>query len=243
MRYLCTVSYKGTAYQGWQKQVDAPTIQGCIEETLSQFFNQNINIQGAGRTDTGVHAKGQTFHFDLNKEINDLSRFLYSINQMLPDDISILNIKQVQDDFHARFSTIGKKYLYIISYGSKDPFENNLKYNCLLNFDHKIFEKCITYFKGVHDFRNFTSKEEDEDNFVREIYKIEVSDSNNEIKVLFEGNGFMRYMIRYIIGTSLACAQGKIGLEEVKKLLDNPVREIVSYKAPPDGLYLLSVLY
>lgn len=243
MRYLCTVSYKGTAYQGWQKQIDAPTVQGRIEESLSIFFNQTINIQGAGRTDTGVHAKGQTFHFDLNKEINDFSRFLYSINQMLPDDISISNIKPVQDDFHARFSATGKKYLYVISYGEKDPFENQLKYNCLLNFDHEIFVQCLTHFIGKHDFRNFTSKEEDEDNFVREIFNIDFHDNDGEIQILFEGNGFMRYMIRYIVGTSLACSQGKISLEDVKKLLDNPVREIVSYKAPPEGLYLLSVLY
>ena len=244
MRYLCKVAYKGTAYQGWQKQFDAKTIQDTIEETLSQFFNQPISIYASGRTDTGVHAKGQTFHFDLENKNLDKDRFLYSINQMLPDDIFIFEINAVDDDFHARYSAKGKEYHYLISYKEKDVFDFETKYNCLLNFDHDLFSKTLTYFVGQHNFQNFTSKEEDENGFIRDIFSIEcLDDSNGNIKVILKGNGFMRYMIRYIIGTALAVAMNKISLEEVLKLLDSSNRNIVSYKAPAEGLYLINVIY
>ena len=244
MRYLCLGSYNGSAYQGWQKQINTPTIQGSIEEVLSKFFDQEINIYASGRTDTGVHAKGQTFHFDLDKDDLDFNRFLYSINQMLPKDIAILDIKPVDKDFHARFSAKGKEYRYFISYKQKDVFENALKYNCLLSFDDDLFEKTLTYFIGKHNFMNFTSKEEDEEGFIREIYDIKVIDNKvDEIEIIFKGNGFMRYMIRYLVGTALAVAMNKIGLDEVKTLLETNERKIVSYKAPAEGLYLMSVLY
>ena len=243
MRLLCCVSYKGTNYQGWQRQKDAPTIQGTIESVLSQIINTEIQIQGSGRTDARVHAINQYFHFDLNKEM-DLGRLRYSANCLLPQDIVIKGIKQVSDDFHARFSGKGKHYQYIIQLGERNAFnydlETNIPYDINANLLEKALKKCI----GEHNFQDFTSKEEDDDNFVRNIYSIDIENQLDHIYINFYGNGFMRYQIRNIVGAALAVACGKEPLEFMDKhLLDKKVREIISYKAPAEGLYLVDVDY
>jgi len=245
MRILGIVSYKGTNYQGWQKQSNAPTIQESIENVLSKFFNQQITIYGSGRTDAGVHAYAQTFHFDVNKNNVDLDRLLYSTNIMLPEDIVILSYDQVEDDFHARFSAIKKEYSYLISKLNKEPFMYDLTDVEKEPFDSGKFKEALTYFVGKHNFQNFTSKEEDDKGFIREIYSIDVDDAKISLQVTLTGSGFMRYMIRNIIGTALAYSRNKITIEELSSLIDcdDKERNIVSYKAPATGLYLNKVYY
>jgi len=244
MRLFAVVSYRGTNYQGWQRQPNVITIQEEIEKTLSQYFNREIVISGAGRTDSGVHALGQTFHFDVDLEDIDLDRFLYSINCMLPADIKIEDIEQVDDDFHARFSAKEKVYSYQMVLRSKDPLFYDIMYTCPYKLDLKAMEEALTYFIGEHNFKNFTSKEEDKDNFVRNVYDITFENNGDYVNIIFRGNGFMRYMIRYMVGTALEVARGRMTLEEVKALLDeNSERNIVSFKAPAEGLLLLEVRY
>lgn len=244
MKILVTVSYKGTAYYGWQKQPDKITIQEVIENNLSQFFDTPITIYGAGRTDAGVHALGQTFHFIINKESVDLDRFIYSLNMMLPKDIKFIDAVVVDNDFHARYNACGKEYEYKILLMGKDPFKEDYYHLFPHQFDIEIFKECLSYFVGKHNFKNFTSKPEDEDNFVRHIFSIDINQKYDEIRVVFKGDGFMQYMIRDIVGTALACSSNKITLERVKQLLDpSSKREIVSYKAPSKGLYLNKVIY
>lgn len=243
MRVLGFVSYKGSNYQGWQKQNDVPTIQGEIESKLSQIFNTEINIFASGRTDAGVHAIKQSFHFDVDKEF-DIEKVTYSLNRMLPDDIKILTLKVVDDDFHARFSAKSKTYIYKIWLDVKEPFEKDLKYVYPFKIDAELFKETIELFKGKHDFKDFTSKEEDEDNFIREVFDASVKQNLKEITVSFTGNGFMRYQIRDMIGSALAVASNQISKDYVKIHLDsNAPRDIVNYKAPPEGLYLLEVNY
>ena len=245
MRYLCIVSYKGTNYQGWQKQVSAPTIQGEIERVFSKILNTCINIQGSGRTDAGVHAENQYFHFDYDKEL-DLGRFRYSVNCLLPNDIFIKDIKPVNDDFHARYSAKGKTYTYILRFGERNPFNYEFEENIPQPIDIDILIKALKMFEGKHNFQDFTSKEEDEDNYVREIYSIEINylEKARQMTVTLHGNGFLRYMIRNIIGTSIAVASKKEDISFISyHLSEKNKREIVSYKAEPQGLFLVDVNY
>ena len=245
MKLLCCVSYLGTNYQGWQKQPDTPTVQGEIEKVLSQILNKEISIYGSGRTDAGVHAENQYFHFEIEKTI-DLDRLRYSANCLLPKDIFIKKITQVDDSFHARYSAKSKTYSYRILFGERNPFKDALETSIPYEVDHNLLIESLKLFEGTHNFMDFTSKEEDEDGFVRTIYSVETKfdENTNEFEVVFNGNGFMRYQIRNMVGTALAVASHKENIDFIKYHLSNRTsREIVSYKASPEGLYLMDVNY
>ena len=243
MRVLGIVSYKGTRFQGWQKQPTVITVQGEIEKALSQVLNSEVTIFGSGRTDAGVHAIGQTFTFDMSKDL-DLDKLCFSINRMIDKDIKILSFSKVDDDFHARFSAKSKTYLYKIRLGVKDPFENEFQCIYPFEFDFDLFSKALKQFEGKHCFKDFTSKEEDEDGYVREIYQIVSKKQDNDITVEFTGNGFMRYQIRNMIGAALAVASKNEDLNFIPNhLKEEKIREICQYKAPPQGLYLVKVEY
>ena len=244
MRILARVSYNGTNYLGWQRQPGSKTIQETIEGELSRFFNRQILIYGAGRTDAGVHSLGQTFHFDVDEDEVDISRLIYSLNKMLPDDIKIDDMEEVEDDFHARYSAKEKIYGYSVVMDNKDVFLYQTMYVCPYELDLEVMEEALNHFKGVHNFKNFTSKETDTNNFVRQIYDISFTETDRIISIIFSGNGFMRYMIRYIVGTAIEAARGRISFEKIEELLDeNSERDIVSFKAPACGLCLLDVKY
>ena len=245
MRIFGVVAYQGGQYQGWQKQSDAPSVEETIESVFSKILNQDINIYGSGRTDAGVHAYHQTFHFDIQKEDIDLGKLKYSVNCLLPKDILIKELKIVDDDFHARFSIKEKTYEYVIRFGERDVFHYQNEATILVPTDIKKMKECLSLFVGKHNYQNFTSKEEDEAGFVREIKEIKVvfKKEENRMKITLTGDGFMRYMIRYIVGTSLAIAQGKEDISFIKENLDSEKRNIVSYKAPAEGLFLKDVKY
>ncbi len=244
MRLFAAVKYKGTRYAGWQRQPNVLSIQEVIETELSKFFNTPITIYGAGRTDAGVHALAQRFHFDVDVQELDIDRLLYSLNRMLPDDIEILDIEEVDSDFHARYSAKGKIYNYLVSFEAKAPFFSETCYLHGKEFDVSLFKEALTHFVGEHNFKNFTSKEEDKDNFVRNIFSIDVVGDGPMISITLSGNGFMRYMIRYIIGYAIDVASGKYQIETIDELLDDASpRHIVSSKAPAQGLMLVAVEY
>ena len=243
MRVLGVCSYKGTNYYGWQKQVGFVSVQSTIEEVLSKVYDSPITITGSDRTDAGVHALRQYFHFDTEKE-KDLKQLAYALNKMLPEDIKILSFEKVADDFHARYNAKRKIYEYRIVLKNKDPFQDQLAYVYPMDFDFDLFKSALDKFVGKHNFQDFTSKEEDEGGFVREIYEIKVDKKDNNISVVFEGNGFMRYQIRNMVGAALNIANKKEGLDFIDyHLKEDKNREIISYKAPANGLYLVDVLY
>ena len=243
MRVLGVCSYKGTNYCGWQKQVGFVSVQSTIEEVLSKVYDSPITITGSGRTDAGVHALRQYFHFDTEKE-KDLKQLAYALNKMLPEDIKILSFEKVADGFHARYNAKRKIYEYRIVLKNKDPFQDQLAFVYPMDFDFDLFKKALDKFVGKHNYQDFTSKEEDEGGFVREIYKIKVDKKDNNISVVFEGNGFMRYQIRNMVGAALNVANKKENLDFIDyHLKEDKNREIISYKAPANGLYLVDVLY
>lgn len=244
MRIFGIVSYKGSSYQGWQKQEHKNTIQDEIEKVLSKILNVDVHIFGSGRTDAGVHAIEQTFHFDVDKINVSLERLRYSTNCLLPNDIHINSFQYVDEDFHSRYSSKMKTYRYQIHIGEDDPFLFDTFWIIHHFFDLGLFKKALLKFIGKHDFSNFTSKENDESNFIRTIYDIEINTDDNNIFITLNGDGFMRYMVRYIIGTCVEIASSKEPLSFIDELLDSKdKRHIVSYKAPAYGLFLVSVRY
>ena len=243
MRVRGICSYKGTNYYGWQKQVGFVSVQSTIEEVLSKVYDMPINITGSGRTDAGVHALRQYFHYDTTKE-KDLKQLCYALNKMLPEDIKILSLEAVDDDFHSRYNAKKKIYEYRIVLKNKDPFQDELAFVYPMEFDFDLFKSALDKFVGKHNYQDFTSKEEDEGGFIRTIYNIEVIQEGDLLRVIFTGNGFMRYQIRNMIGSAINVANKKEPLEFIDRhLQDNKNREIIAYKAPASGLYLVDVVY
>ena len=245
MRYLATLQYKGTNYCGWQSQTVSKisSIQEEVERVLSKLLNTEIKVYASGRTDAGVHALGQTFHFDTTKEI-DSYKFVHGFNELVNNDIVMMNLEKVSDDLHARFSAQKKTYLYKIEFTkTPNPFNEHLTLQLHSNLDIEKMKEAAKVFEGEHNFQNFTSKEEDEDNFVRFIELISFILNENILEIELTGNGFMRYMVRMIVGNLIQVGLGKLTKEEIEKNLNNPVRKVSSYKAPADGLYLKKVIY
>jgi tRNA pseudouridine38-40 synthase len=243
--YLATVSYLGKAYKGFERQPQYPTIQGKIEESLSTLLGKTTEIHGAGRTDAGVNAKGQTFSFFTDDLIHDRSYFVYALNRLLPKDIVVLSLRQVPPEFDARHSCAGKVYSYSFHYGVRNTFavdEYQLEYP---KFDFSLFQAAMKLFEGEHNFQNFTTKPEDKDRYIRTISSIKFAfdATTGHMKVTLQGNGFMTYMVRIMVGTAFKVAMGKMSLKEVSTLLNAKKRTIISYKAPAEGLCLEEVLY
>ena len=242
MKYLAYVSYDGTNYCGWQIQSDANSIQEEIEKVLSKILNTYVKIHGSGRTDAGVHALNQTFDFEAN-EIKDLNRFRYSSNCLLPSDIHINKIKTVSDDFSARFSVKEKTYLYRLNMGEDDVLSRLYINQFHQRLDVSKIQEAAKLFIGEHSFINFTSKEEDEANFVRKIVKFDVKEEGNILSFMITGNGFMRYMVRMIVGTLIQVGLNKLEVADVENLLTSNKRNPVPFKASANGLILFDVRY
>jgi len=242
MRYFAIVSYFGKEYIGWQAQPNKKGIENIIESFLSKILDEEINIIGSGRTDKGVHAYAQTFHFDSKKEIEDLNHLKYALNRLLPSDILIKSLKKADDNFHARFSISKKEYLYKIYIGKDRPFFITTHMIVYLPIDIKLLKKAAKVFIGEHNFQNLTSKEKDEKNFIRKIYSISIQQKKDEIFIKLIGNGFMRYMVRDIIGEMVEVATKRKDINDLK-LLFNKERKITNHKAPAEGLYLNRVYY
>ena len=243
MKLFGVLQYNGQAYWGFEKQKEYPSIQGKLEDTLSSLLNHKIVIHGAGRTDKGVSARGQTFTFSSQKEIQDIERLRIALNRILPKDICVISLKEVHPSFDARHSSCGKIYSYSFHFGERDvlsSFEYQLE---LPRFSFDSFKKCMNLYIGVHDFKNFTSKPMDIDHFIRDIINIEISEKRGHVCVLLKANGFMTHQIRIMIAVAFRVGLGKMKLDEVSALLNSKERKIISYQADPVGLVLEEVLY
>ena len=242
MRYLAIIEYVGTNYAGWQIQKDEVTIQAEVEKVLSRILNTPTKVYASGRTDAGVHALGQTFHFDTIKKL-DLDKFTYSLNSLLPSDMRVINIVEKREDFHARYSVKSKRYDYLINTGEYNPFERDLVYQFQRKLDLNKIKEALDALVGEHCFKNFTSKLEDDSNYVRKIFEASLTTEGDVIRISFVGSGFMRYMMRMIVGCLIEIGLGKMSVMELKIYLVETHRKIVPYKAPACGLYLMEVTY
>ena len=240
MRYFMRFSYNGSKFNGFQKQVDKRTVQGELERVLSKIFNENIRVVASGRTDAGVHAYNQCLHFDSSKEV-DFDKLKFSLNSLL-HNIYVKELYSVPDDFHARYDCTKKEYIYKINVGEFDPIYEEYIYQYNKSLDIEKMKDACMYLIGEHDFRSFTSLDY-EKNCVRTIYSIDISIENDIIYIDFVGNGFLKYMVRNMVGLLIEVGSNNRNVEDVKKILDSMDRKEAGICAPSMGLYLANVYY
>ena len=242
MRYLMTFSYDGTNYNGYQKQPNKNTVQDKIEQALFKITNTNITIHSSGRTDSKVHALNQKAHFDLDKEM-DLYKLKKGINSLIPDDIYIKDIVEVKEDFHARFNVKKKIYIYKLNVGIYNPIDRNYIYQYNKNLDVNSMIEASKYLLGEHNFKAFTKTDISKDDYIRTIYDIKIKEKDNIITLEFIGNGFLRYMVRNIVGTLIRVGENKLKTEDICHILKSEDRKNAYKTANPEGLYLKDVKY
>lgn len=241
MRYKIIFSYNGSGFNGYQIQNDARTVQGEIEKVLLKIFRYEIKIYASGRTDRGVHALNQVAIFDIENEVEE-TKLKKSMNALLPKDIYIKSLIRCPSDFHARFSAIGKKYVYRMAIKENDPFLNKMVYFSSKEYNLEIMQKAMDIFIGEHDFKNFCTNKESL-SFIETIYSFKLTKKDDYLIFTIIGSGFKRYMVRMIIGTVLACSLNKFSLTDIIEKLESKERKNVSFKAPAAGLYLEEVYY
>lgn len=243
MRYLMTFSYDGSKYNGYQKQKGLLTVQEVLEDKLKQLnSNKKVTLYSSGRTDKGVHAINQKAHFDLDNEY-EIDRLKYSLNKMLDGYIYIKDIIKVSSDFHARYDVKIKEYIYKINIGEYNPIEKDYiyQYNKKLNLTN--MKKAIKYLIGSHDFSSFTKDSKEYEDCIREIYSIKIIKNGDVITLVFRGNGFLRYMVRNIVGTLIQVGNNTLNYKEVKEILESKNRQKAGITIDSCGLYLNDVIY
>lgn len=246
MRYLIKFSYDGSNYCGYQRQKGLDTIQEQLENALFKINNSKYTpLTATGRTDKHVHALSQYAHTDIDVTITPY-KLKRALNSNLPNDIHVIKVYSVKDDFHARYNVTSKTYKYLINTGEYSPIERNYvyQYNYVLNISK--MQQAIKYLIGTHDYRAFVTENENKSNCVRTITMADITtDLLNPEKyiITFTGNGFMRYQVRNMVGLLLKVGQEKIDPIIVKQILDSKSRKKNGVTAPAEGLYLVNVEY
>lgn len=246
MRYLVSIAYDGSKYNGYQKQPDGNTIQDKLESVLTSINdNKHVSVSASGRTDSGVHALNQKAHFDLKIKITPDS-LKKAMNSLLPKDIYVRDCDSVSDDFHARFDVKAKEYIYKINMGEYDPISKDYVYQYCKKLDVVEIERALKYLEGTHDFKSFTSGDDVRDDYVRTIIQaslIRDLKNVNKITISFLGTGFMRYMVRNLVGTLIQIGEGKYKSTDIIDILEAKDRRKAGMCADACGLYLKDVFY
>ena len=242
MNYKITIEYEGNRYNGWQRQTSTQnTIQGVLEDAIKAVTGEITEVNGSGRTDAGVNAKGQVANFRLNNKYNNL---LNDINASIPGDIRILDCTTVDDRFHARLNAKGKIYEYKIDISQKPSvFTRRCIYHFPCDIDISKMELASKHLIGEMDFMAFCSNKRTKKSTIRTINSIDIKLINNELTITYEGNGFLYNMVRIITGTLLDVGIGKIDPNEVKEILESKDRTKAGKTMPARGLTLLEVKY
>lgn len=243
MRLKATVSYDGSGYAGWQRQDNALGIESIIMDVMERIHHHPVEITGSGRTDAGVHAIAQVFHFDSELKMSK-EQWRRAMNALLPADIRMQDVEKVREDFHARFDAISKRYDYYLSYDVDNPFLQRYRafYRGRLNIER--MKECAALFVGTHDFTSFTSSRIDpRKSRVRTITMCAIEETADGLHFRLEGNSFLRYMVRMIVGTLIEAGRDRLSVQEVKAMLEAKDKEACRYKAPGSGLYLVEVRY
>lgn len=242
---LLEISYNGKNYHGWQIQDNAVTVQEVFQTALKNVIsNEKIDLKGCSRTDAGVHANMYCINFKTNHSI-PCERLIMALNRFLPNDIAVLNAKEVPMDFHARYSCIGKEYIYKI-WNSKirNPFLDGYAFHYWYNIDLNLLNYAASKIVGKHDFTSFcTLDSRKSDNMIRNIKRLNLSKQENMINVTIEADGFLYNMVRIIVGTLIRVAQGKINADDIPYIIEAKSRSKAGPTVPPDGLYLNKVFY
>ncbi len=241
---LLVLEYDGTEYLGWQVQVQRPTVQQVLQDILKKILNEEVKIVGAGRTDSGVHAKGQVCNFKTTSGIS-VEALKKALNSLLPKDIFIKEVKDCPPDFHARYSAKSKLYEYrILNSKERDVFLRRYVWHIPYPLNLREMARCLNILKGRHDFSSFRSSGSSQKNPVRNMLRSElIPSSNGIIRMLFEADGFLRHMVRNIVGTVVDVGRGRLTYEDFLDIFHSKDRKKAGIKAPPQGLYLIEVRY
>ena len=242
-KLLVKLKYNGTNYVGWQVQKNGLSVQETVQNAIEKVYGQRADVTGCSRTDSGVHANGYCFCFELSKQV-DPFRVPLALNSALPEDMSAVSCRQVEDDFHPRYNALAKEYVYKIYDGRcRNPFLQGLAYHYIGKLDVELMNNAASQFIGTYDFCSFMAKGSKIIDTVRTIYLCEVVSKDDYVEVRICGNGFLYKMVRIIVGTLLAVNEGKISIEDIKKIIDAKDRAKAGKTAPPIGLYLNKVFY
>jgi tRNA pseudouridine38-40 synthase len=242
-RWKCVCAYDGTEFAGWQSQTGGTAIQDVIEARLAQIFKTPIRIHGSGRTDAGVHARGQVFHFDAEWR-HGPEKLLAAFRTGLPEAIQIKTIAAVGPEFHARFSATGKRYDYCIHLGDADPFTRPFCWTVFKPLDTSAMQAAAEVLRGRHDFRAFTALNGPErEDTTRHITRLDVVRRGRRIQITAEADGFLYRMVRSLAGVLVAVGEGKLTPANVRTLLHARERTAAVQTAPARGLFLTKVYY
>lgn len=242
-RLLLTISYLGTNYCGWQAQPNGISVQQTLQDALQKLLGDRPNVTGCSRTDSGVHANMFCCHFDTESDIDPKS-VVKALNFYLPQDISALDCVRVDNDFHARYNSKGKNYIYrIFNNPCRNPFEEGRALHIQTPLDEKLMNKFCNNIVGTYDFSTFSSTGTSVTDFVRTIYECNVTRDGDVITLSVTADGFLYNMVRIIVGTALQVAYGKIYADDAVKIINSKDRSLAGPTAAPHGLYLNKVLY
>ncbi|MBI2094053.1 MAG: tRNA pseudouridine(38-40) synthase TruA [Candidatus Omnitrophica bacterium] len=251
-----TIAYIGKRYAGWQVQKNSiqqsafsnqrkqkPTVQGTLEEALQRIVQEPVRVIGSGRTDSGVHALSQVAHIKIRSTIS-CRKLLGGLNHLLPSDISVMDVQQVSDDFHARFDALRKCYRYRVFIGSvASPFIRPYVYPISAPLNLSKMRREAIHLRGRHNFRAFAHIGKRAMTTKRALFKAQVRRVGDELHFEFEGNGFLHTMVRSMVGTLLDVGRGRLPEGTIQRLLKTHKRELSGTTAPPQGLTLVSVTY
>lgn len=242
-RYLINFSYDGSNYNGYQKQNGLNTVQGKIEEALKKINNSKITkIHSSGRTDAHVHAINQYGHTDIDVNITEY-KLKRALNSLLPDDIYVKSAKKVDDNFHARYMVLSKEYMYKLNMGEFNPIERNYVFQFCKKLNVDKMREAINNFIGEHDFTTFSSNQDRKENNVRNIYEAHIEQNDNYLIITFKGSGFLKYMVRIMVGALIMVGEEKIKPNDIKSMFDLKDKSLIKVTANPEGLYLKDVEY
>ena len=242
MRYKLTLEYDGTNFSGWQKQPDARTVESTVEEAFSTLYQQEIDVIGQGRTDAGVHARGQVAHVDLPDRF-PTSRILHAMKGLLPEDVALLDVEIVPDDFHARFDATSRKYSFrVIS--NPSPLHRHVAWYVPKEPDQAILNELAEFIIGEHDFLNFCIPSgEPYATTVCTITQSRWVSKGSSHNYEIEGSRFLRHMVRRLVGSMVQAATSILEPDEFRNLINSQSLEKKAHSAPPHGLVLEHVSY
>ena len=241
MRYFLDIAYNGKNYHGWQVQNNAVSVQEVINKCLSLQLQEEIFVQGSGRTDSGVHCKQQFAHFDCKEELHQ-QNFLHKINAFLPNDIVINNVLKVKEDAHARFSALARSYQYHVVL-KKNPFNVDFTYKLVHSPNVEQMNQAAEILTKYQDFEYFCKSNSGNEHFLCDVTNAYWQQENDVLVFYIQANRFLRGMVRLITGALLEVGFEKLSLSEFENLLKNKPKRKSKYAVPPEGLFLTKVLY
>ncbi|HYM38133.1 MAG TPA: tRNA pseudouridine(38-40) synthase TruA [Nitrospiraceae bacterium] len=241
--FKVTLEYDGTAYAGWQRQPDQPTIQEAVEAALRGITQADISAIAAGRTDAGVHALGQVVSFTSEKSLTP-DEWLRALNATLPEDISVRAVERAVDDFHARYSAVKKLYAYrILHRPSRSALERTRAWHVYGRLNVDAMRQATGHLVGKYDFSSFQGHPTDVENPICDLQRLEIVRNQDVVGIEIEADRFLKQMVRAMVGTLVEVGQEKRKPEELKQILEAKDRRAAGYTAPAQGLYLVKVEY